>query len=84
MRCTKVLLPLNENERTQNLFQITIQIFEMLTWGYATRIISMISFQTYKWMKIYTFLHYDALCENQYLKKNVNHVTYAQISLINM
>lgn len=28
MRCTKVLLPLNENERTQNLSQITIQIFE--------------------------------------------------------
>ncbi len=28
MRCTKVLLPLNENEHTQNLSQITIQIFE--------------------------------------------------------
>jgi hypothetical protein len=28
MRCTKVLPPLNENESTQNLSQITIQIFE--------------------------------------------------------
>ncbi len=30
MRCIKVLLLLNENERTQNLSQITIQIFEKL------------------------------------------------------
>jgi hypothetical protein len=30
MRCTKMLLRLNENKRTQNLFQITIQIFEKL------------------------------------------------------
>jgi hypothetical protein len=30
MRCTKVLLPLNENKRTQNLSQIAIQIFEKL------------------------------------------------------
>jgi poly-beta-hydroxyalkanoate depolymerase len=28
MRCTKVLLSLNENKHTQNLSQITIQIFE--------------------------------------------------------
>ncbi len=28
MRCTKVLMLLNENECTQNLSQITIQIFE--------------------------------------------------------
>jgi hypothetical protein len=30
MRYTKVLLPLNENERTQNLSQIAIQIFKKL------------------------------------------------------
>jgi len=30
MRCTKVLLPLNENKRTQNLSQIAIQIVEKL------------------------------------------------------
>jgi hypothetical protein len=48
MRCTKVLLPLNENERTQNLSQIAIQIFKKLVdMGLGNKNSLMNSFQTY-------------------------------------